>query len=156
MRGLTFVVPTMVRSLASQSPNLVIRLSRDGNWTQRIPGIMGPDNSYFYFGPEHSPGYIMYGNNLITLPMAHLSRQQREGSTSRYFTAQSGKIYKWRISPQRMECMDGRACICVWEMFSTSEHEFDARVTLSPVAMTLVTEIMTTLILNRMYLASGW
>ncbi|THU91044.1 hypothetical protein K435DRAFT_820965 [Dendrothele bispora CBS 962.96] len=155
---------------ASQAPNLVIRLSRESNWAQQIAYVMGPDNSYFYFGPGNTAGYIMYGNNHITLPMSHLSRQQREGSTSRYFTAQSGRHYKWRITPQRMEvrcicckghdgltlCMDGRNCICVWEVISSPENEYDARVTFKPAALALVTEIMTTLILNRMYLALGW
>ncbi|KAK7469981.1 hypothetical protein VKT23_001417 [Stygiomarasmius scandens] len=148
--------PAFTLSLASQFPNLVIRLSRESTWAQQISHIMGPDNSYFYFGPENSPGYIMYGNNRISLPMSHLSRQQREGSTSRYFTAQSGKNYKWRITPERMECMDGRTCICVWEVFSSPENDYDACVTFKPAALALVTEIMTTLTLNRMYLALGW
>lgn len=112
---------------AAQSPNLVIRLARHIPWAQQYPNVMGPENAYFYFGPETSPGYIVYGNNRISLPMSHLSRQQREGSTyvvlfscsahgkgsesqfshellsSRYFTAQSGRHYKWRITPHRME-----------------------------------------------------
>ncbi|KAE9404123.1 hypothetical protein BT96DRAFT_854082 [Gymnopus androsaceus JB14] len=142
-------------SLASQSPNLVIRLARHTPWAQQLQA-MGPDNAYYYFGPETSPGYIVYGNNRISLPMPHMSRQQREGSTSRYFTAQSGKHYKWRITPQRMECMDGRTCLAVWEALSSTEYDYDARVTLRPSALMLITEIMTTLILNRMYLALNW
>ncbi|KAF5336219.1 hypothetical protein D9757_011306 [Collybiopsis confluens] len=142
--------------LASESPNLVIRLARHTPWAQYYPNVMGPENAYYYFGPETSPGYIMYGNNLISLPMPHMSRQQREGSTSRYFTAQSGKYYKWRITPQRMECMDGRICLAVWEALASSEYDYDARLTVSPAALRMITEIMTTLILNRMYLARNW
>ncbi|KAJ3906558.1 hypothetical protein F5879DRAFT_797391 [Lentinula edodes] len=175
-------------SLASQSPNLVIRLARHIPWAQQYPNVMGPENAYFYFGPETSPGYIVYGNNRISLPMSHLSRQQREGSTSRYFTAQSGRHYKWRITPHRMEvpmanmiysadeflfcsiplsylpynervychCMDGRTCLAVWEAVPSTEYDYDARLTLRPSALMLITEIMTTLILNRMYLALNW
>ncbi|KAJ3781069.1 hypothetical protein GGU11DRAFT_380094 [Lentinula aff. detonsa] len=142
--------------LASQSPNLVIRLARHIPWAQQYPNVMGPENAYFYFGPEMSPGYIVYGNNQISLPMSHMSRQQREGSTSRYFTAQSGRHYKWRITPHRMECMDGRTCIALWEALPSTDFDYDARVTLRPSALMLITEIMTTLILNRMYLALNW
>ncbi|KAF9068146.1 hypothetical protein BDP27DRAFT_1327698 [Rhodocollybia butyracea] len=143
-------------SLGSELPNLVIRLARQIPWTQQFPNVMGPENAYFYFGPGNTPGYIVYGNNRISLPMAHMSRQQREGSTSRYFTAQSGKHYKWRISPQRMECMDGRTSLAVWEALPSNENDYDARITFRPSALMLITEIMTTLILNRMYLALGW
>lgn len=102
---------------------MVLKLTREGTWANQHPGIMGPDNSYFYFGPANSPGYIVYGNNRISIPMSYLSRQNRTGSTyvdglqltdrvpvahrfchrSRYFTSQSGKHYKWRITSTRME-----------------------------------------------------
>lgn len=52
--------------------------------------------------------------------------------------------------------MDGRTCLAVWEALSSTEHDYDARVTLRPSALVLITEIMTTLILNRMYLALNW
>ncbi|KAJ3836140.1 hypothetical protein F5878DRAFT_690460, partial [Lentinula raphanica] len=161
--------------LASQSPNMVIRLARHIPWAEQYPNVMGPENAYFYFGPEMSPGYIVYGNNQISIRMSHMSRQQREGSTSRYFTAQSGRHYKWRITPQRMEvrfvlglsnshlshlerslCMDGRTCIALWEAVPSTDFDYDARVTLRPSALMLITEIMTTLILNRMYLTLNW
>uniref|UniRef100_A0A0W0FLR4 Uncharacterized protein n=1 Tax=Moniliophthora roreri TaxID=221103 RepID=A0A0W0FLR4_MONRR len=141
-------------SLASQHPNLVIRLTRETPWSTQHPTIMGPEKSYFYFGPQMTPGYVMYGNNHITIPMSHLCRIQREGS--KYFTAQSGKHYKWRISPHRMECIDGRTCLAAWELLPFPESEFQARVTLSPAALGFITEIMTTLVLNRMYLWSNW
>ncbi|KIK53001.1 hypothetical protein GYMLUDRAFT_77599 [Collybiopsis luxurians FD-317 M1] len=141
---------------ASHFPNLVIRLTRHTTWAQHCPNVMGPENAYYYFGPDTSPGYIVYGNNGIEIRMSYLSRQQREGSTSRYFTAQSGRYYKWRIEPHRMECTDGRTILAVWEALPSNEYDYDARVTLRPAALTLITEIMTTLILNRMYLARQW
>ena len=104
-------------------PNLVIKLTREATWSQQHPSIMGPNNSYFYFGPDTSSGYIMYGNNPTSHLMTHSIRQKREGSTyvqqthfppihpvtdvgpcrSRYFTSQNGKDYKWRVTPRRME-----------------------------------------------------
>jgi len=42
---------------------------------------MGPDNSYFYLGPESSAGYIVYGNNRTNIPMSFFLRPgRREGS----------------------------------------------------------------------------
>ncbi|KAF9266086.1 hypothetical protein L218DRAFT_971514 [Marasmius fiardii PR-910] len=142
--------------IAFTIPNLVVRLTREALWASQHPTIMGPERSYFYFGPQVTAGYVMYGNNHITLPMSHLCRLQTPGSNSRYFTAQSGRVYKWRISPQRMECIDGKQCLAVWELLPSPESDYQARVTLSPAAMGLVTEIMTTLILNRMYIWSRW
>ncbi|KAG5651261.1 hypothetical protein H0H81_009305 [Sphagnurus paluster] len=88
---------------AGFNPNAVIKLTREAEWSQQHPSIMGPVNSYFYFGPEYAPGYIIYGNNRNTIPMPYFIRQRREGSTSRYFTSQNGKDFKWRITPTRME-----------------------------------------------------
>lgn len=58
-----------------------MRLTREAAWSQQHPSIMGPDNSFFYFGPGPSPGYIVYGNNRTSIPMGHFTRQRREGST---------------------------------------------------------------------------
>jgi len=41
---------------------------------------MGPDKSFFYFGPETKPGYVVYGNG-PSLAMASLIRQKKDGST---------------------------------------------------------------------------
>jgi hypothetical protein len=90
-----------IRDMGS-NPNLIIRITREPQWSQQHPNIMGPSNSYLYFGPNNSPGQLMYGNG----PVNHMHtalRQHREGSTSRYFTAQNTKHYKWRNSTTRME-----------------------------------------------------
>ncbi|KAJ7501332.1 hypothetical protein B0H11DRAFT_1963580 [Mycena galericulata] len=130
---------------------------------------MGPDAAYFYFGPSvasyssvygagtptPSPGYIMYGNNRNSIPMGYMRRQNREGSPSRYFTAQSGRDYKWKITPQRMELTDGRSILAVWEL-SAPTDEYDARLTIKQAGLAIVTEIMTTLTINRMSESLGW
>jgi len=64
---------------------------------------MGPDNSFYYLGPENRPGYIIYGNNRTTIPMANLMKKKTEGSSSRYFTTLGGKECKWKRSPKKME-----------------------------------------------------
>ncbi|KAJ7192113.1 hypothetical protein GGX14DRAFT_380458 [Mycena pura] len=154
----------------SHNPNLVVKLAREVPWTQHHPGTMGPDAAYFYFGPAvpgsamsvygagaptPSPGYVMYGNNRNSVPMAYLRRLKTEGSPSRYFTAQSGKEFKWRISPHRMELTDGRNTYAVWEL-SAPTDEHDARVTIRQAGLPFVTEIMATLAVYRMGDALGW
>ncbi|KAG6917665.1 hypothetical protein DXG01_001640 [Tephrocybe rancida] len=136
-------------------PNAVFKLTREPAWSQQHPTIMGPGKSYFYFGPDNTPGYIIYGNNRNTLPMPHFIRQRREASTSRYFTSQNGKDYKWRISPSRMELFDGRTTLAVWEL-SDPDDEFHARLTIKPPGLPVVTEIVTTLAMNRMAQELQW
>ncbi|KAJ7186171.1 hypothetical protein C8R46DRAFT_882298 [Mycena filopes] len=191
---------------ASHNPNLIVKLSRDPAWSQHHPGTMGPDAAYFYFGPSRpsysssyaspsnsystsssggnygvptpTPGFVVYGNNRHSIPMGALRRRSREGSQSRYFTAQSGREYKWRISPQRMEvtgrrfplCIyasssprapsapslaDGRTTLAIWEL-SAPGDAFDARVEIKHAGLAIVTEIMATLSVNRMGGALGW
>ncbi|KAJ7114530.1 hypothetical protein C8R43DRAFT_902981 [Mycena crocata] len=177
----------------SHNPNLLVRLLREAAWSQNHPGTMGPDAAYFYFGPSApspssvygpgtltpSPGYIMYGNNRNSIPMSYMRRQNREGSPSRYFTAQSGRDYKWKMTPQRMEvdsrpmaCLDyasccsvsrisilrltnGRSTLAVWEDTPGGE-KYAARLTIRHAGLALVTEIMATLTMNRMGEALGW
>ncbi|KIY68417.1 hypothetical protein CYLTODRAFT_261770 [Cylindrobasidium torrendii FP15055 ss-10] len=147
--------PAFTLSLAAEAPNLVIRLARDVTWAQLHPAIMGPANAFFYFGPRNAAGYIVYGNNRVNVPMPYLTRQQREGSQSRYFTTQSGKVYKWRIASQQMECTDGRNTVATWEQGSPDE-EVDARLTIKSHGLPIITEIVTTLILNRMARELNW
>ncbi|KAK6974511.1 hypothetical protein R3P38DRAFT_596257 [Favolaschia claudopus] len=156
-------------SPASHNPNLIVKLSREALWSQHHPGTMGPDAAYFYFGPSRpsyssvygagtptpTPGFIVYGNNRNSIPMGHLRRQNREGSPSRYFTAQSGRDYKWKITAQRMELTDGRTTLAIWEL-SQPHEPFDARITIKQAGLALVTEIMTTLTINRMSENLGW
>ncbi|EPQ58887.1 hypothetical protein GLOTRDRAFT_125209 [Gloeophyllum trabeum ATCC 11539] len=138
-----------------QNPNLIMTLSREPEWAQLHPDIMGPSNSYLYFGPAKSPGYLVYGNG-PTQPMLNSLRQKKDGSTSRYFTAQNGKDFKWRISQNRMECVDSsRNVVATWEV-APPEVEYYARMTLKHSALATVTEILTTLTLNRMARALNW
>lgn len=89
-----FLLPTAERLQASHNPNLIVKLSREPGWSQHHPGTMGPDAAYFYFGPSRpsyssvygvgtptpTSGFIVYGNNRHSIPMAHLRRQSKEGS----------------------------------------------------------------------------
>ncbi|KAF9035913.1 hypothetical protein BJ165DRAFT_1355188 [Panaeolus papilionaceus] len=137
--------------LVAQDPNLVLRLTRETAWSSQHPSIMGPDNSFFYLGPESTAGFIIYGNNASNIPMNFFLRPgKREQSL-----AQSGKDYKWRIGSHRMECFDGRTVLATWEV-SSPEHEYYARLHIRQNALPLITEIVTALILNRMALALSW
>lgn len=43
---------------------------------------MGPDKSYFFFGAEDRPGFVVYGNNQIQISMEFFLRPgKKEGST---------------------------------------------------------------------------
>jgi len=140
--------PAFTVKEVERNPNIVVRITREPEWSQQHPGIMGPNKSFLYFGPDHSLGYLVYGNS-PTQPMSNSVRQKREGSTSRYFTAQNGRDYKWKISPTRMECIEGRSTtIAVWER-SHPRDEYHARLTIRPTGLAVVTEILTTLTLNH-------
>jgi len=138
-----------------ERPNLIVKITRELDWSQQHPDVMGPDNSFFYFGPSRTPGFLIYGNALQQ-SMQNSRRQKKETSTSRYFSAQNGKEYKWRVAAQRLECVDSKGnVIAVWER-SQLEDEFHARLTLKHSALAVVTEIMTTLTLNRVAQALNW
>ncbi|KAH8096598.1 hypothetical protein BXZ70DRAFT_1009602 [Cristinia sonorae] len=138
-----------------ETPNMILRLSRESQWSQHHSAIMGPTSSFFYFGPARSQGYLAYGNN-PTQPMANSRRQKNPSSTSRYFLAQNGAEYKWRISSERLECVDSKGVILAsWELAEPGD-EFHARLTVKPAALSLITEVVTTLTLNRIGSSLNW
>lgn len=51
--------------------------------------------------------------------------------------------------------MDGRTSLAVWEL-SQPEDDFHARLTIKPSGLAIVTEILTTLTLNRMSQVLEW
>ncbi|KAF7789427.1 hypothetical protein EIP86_000371 [Pleurotus ostreatoroseus] len=116
---------------------------------------MGPSSSFFYFGPSCTPGYLVYGNS-PTQAMANSRRQKKDGSVSRYFTAQNGKEYKWKTGPQKMECFDNKGvAIAIWEV-GQLEDDFHARLSLKRSGLAVVTEVLTTLTLNRIAHTLSW
>ncbi|KZP21612.1 hypothetical protein FIBSPDRAFT_740381 [Athelia psychrophila] len=134
--------------------NVVVRLMREASWEENRPEIAGPHAAVLYFGPNNSPGRIHYGNAPEML-MWDMMVQKKESSSSRYFKSQGGKECKWKISPVRMECVSGRTTVALWE-HSDPEDEFHARLTIRPAGLPIVTEIVTTLTLNRMAQALSW
>ncbi|KAF5364264.1 hypothetical protein D9756_000102 [Leucocoprinus leucothites] len=141
---------------ASKSPNLVIKLHREPRWAQLHTSILGPEKSWFYLGPNQKPGYVCYGNNQTNLGMIEKFRKRkRDGSSSRYFTSQSGKEYKWKITQTRMECTDSWTTLAVWELTQPEEEHY-GKLTLRAAALPLATEIMTSLVLNKMAADLGW
>ncbi|KAH9942596.1 hypothetical protein B0H21DRAFT_696360 [Amylocystis lapponica] len=139
-----------------ENPNLIMKLTREAPWAQQHSDIMGPSNSYLYFGPNRTPGYLVYGTSQSTTSMLNSRRQKREASTSRYFVAQNGKEFKWKVAPQRYECVDSKGTtMAVWET-SQLEDEFHARLTIKNAALAVVTELMTTLTLNRIAQVLNW
>ncbi|CAK5282738.1 unnamed protein product [Mycena citricolor] len=63
------------------SPNLVVKLGREAEWTQHHPGTMGPTR-YFYFGPYVAVQSSVYGAGTPTPSTGYLClRQQPELDT---------------------------------------------------------------------------
>ncbi|KAJ3522161.1 hypothetical protein NM688_g8914 [Phlebia brevispora] len=140
--------PAFTVTVVEQTPNLLLKLIREAPWAQQHPDIMGPSSSFFYFGPSRTPGYLVYGNSQ-TQSMANLRKQKKDHSPSRYFVAQNGREYKWKISPQRLECFDSKGVIiATWEI-GQLEDTFHARLSIKHPGLPVVTEILTTLTLNR-------
>ncbi|KAG2143621.1 hypothetical protein DEU56DRAFT_791606 [Suillus clintonianus] len=146
--------PAFTVKTVDQQVNVIVHIAREAAWSQQHPEIMGPSNSYLYFGPSRAPGYLVYGNG-PEVTMANHLRHKKDASTSRYFTAQNGKELKWKVFPQKMECIDGRSTIATWEL-SQPEDVFSARLTIKHSGLSMVTEILTTLCLNRMALDLEW
>ncbi|TCD64235.1 hypothetical protein EIP91_004337 [Steccherinum ochraceum] len=155
-----------------ETPNLILRLTRESLWASQHPSVMGPTSSFFYFGPSRTQGYLGYGNS-PTQPMANFRRQKSGSSTSRYFSAQNGVEYKWRLSPHRLEhpptfnrvfvqlksfrqCVDNKgAALATWEIAQPGD-EFHGRLTIKHAALSMITELLTTLTLNRIALSLNW
>ena len=57
----------------------MLKLTREAPWAQQHPDIMGPTSSFFYFGPAHAPGYLVYGNS-PTQPMLNSVKRKKESS----------------------------------------------------------------------------
>ena len=77
-----FFLPLQVE----EDPNLIMRLTREAPWAQQHPDIMGPSNSYFYFGPSRAPGYLVYGNS-PSQSMSSARRQKKDNSTYAEYSA---------------------------------------------------------------------
>ncbi|KAI0832879.1 hypothetical protein BC628DRAFT_1348707 [Trametes gibbosa] len=149
-RRLAFTV-TMV----DENPNLIMKIAREAPWAQQHPDIMGPSNSYLYFGPNRTPGHLIYGNSTYHT-MAQARNRKKENSTSRYFWAQNGKEYKWRVALQRLECVDSKGnVLALWETSQLADP-FAAKLTIKHAALPIITEIVTTLTLNRIAQVSNW
>ncbi|KAI0071839.1 hypothetical protein K474DRAFT_1712135 [Panus rudis PR-1116 ss-1] len=138
-----------------ESPNLILKLTREAPWAQHHPGVMGPNSSFFYFGPGRTQGLLAYGNN-PTQPMASSRKRKRDNSSSRYFTTQNGAEYKWKLSANKLECVDSRgSTIAIWETAQPADV-YDARMTIKQPGLSIVTELVTTLLLNRIGQTLNW
>lgn len=137
-----------------QNANPVIKVSREAQWSQQHPDIMGPENAFLYLGPGSARGYMVYGNG-DEVNMANYLRQKSQGSPSRYFTTLTGKELKWKLFPDKMECIDNHSIVAVW-VPGESQDGSSARLTLQHSTLSYITELVTTLILNRMALQLNW
>lgn len=146
-------------NVVSQSPNsmTVVKVSRDTDFAHKYPSILGPDNSFLHLGPNNRGGYALYGGNTTQYPMANFRQTgKHKDSVTKYWLAMNGKTYKWELySPHKMECKDDISLLASWETTPATEKHF-AVVTLEPAALPLITEILTSLVVNRIAQANGW
>ncbi|KZT06476.1 uncharacterized protein LAESUDRAFT_700298 [Laetiporus sulphureus 93-53] len=141
--------------MVEEDPNLIMRLTLEDEWSKQHNDIMGPNRSYFYFGPSRAPGFLVYGNG-SPLSMDKVLRRKKEASSSRYFTAQNGRELKWKIAPERYECVDSKGTtVALWER-SRLQDEFHARLTVTQSGLSIITELLTTLTLNRIASIMNW
>lgn len=79
-----------------------------------------------------------------------------------HITANGGKSVSAVRTSRRLteygfyQCMDGRTTLAVWELNNHPRDEFCARLTIKASGLALVTEILTTLILNRISQRLAW
>ena len=59
------------------------------------------------------------------------------------------------VSDLAYQCVDGRTTVATWER-SQPEDVFNAQLTIKHAGLGIVTEILTTLTLNRMSMALSW
>ena len=72
--------PSLVLQV-DENPNLIMKIARETPWaSQHSADIMGPSNSYFYFGPNRTPGHLIYGNSTYQT-MAQAGHRKKESST---------------------------------------------------------------------------
>jgi len=147
--------PAFTIDEVEQKPNLLVRVTREEAWSLQHPDIMGPSAAFLYFGPAKSSGYLVYGNS-PTQPMSNSIRQKKGMAGTRYFNTQAGKELKWKVSGQKMECVDGRTVVAVWEPVPSSDKKYEAKLTVKKSSLPIITEIVTALILNRMAEALKW
>ncbi|CDO77200.1 hypothetical protein BN946_scf184747.g13 [Trametes cinnabarina] len=67
-------------TMVDENPNLIMKIAREAPWAQQHPDIMGPNNSYLYFGPNRTPGHLIYGNSTYQT-MAQARNRKKETST---------------------------------------------------------------------------
>ena len=83
-------------------------------------------------------------------------RLHRYAHTLFVFPALSLKsLHSHRLTYVLIQLADGRSTLAVWEL-SAPTDEFDARLTIKHAGLAIVTEIMTTLTINRMSESLGW
>ncbi|OJT15495.1 hypothetical protein TRAPUB_7366 [Trametes pubescens] len=112
-----------------ENPNLIMKVAREAPWAQQHPDIMGPSNAFLYFGPGRTPGHLIYGNSTYHT-MAQARNRKKETSTK-------GNV------------------IALWETSQLADP-FAAKLTIKHAALPIITEIVTTLTLNRIAHVSNW
>jgi hypothetical protein len=74
------LLPNLSAIKIEGNPNLLVKLTRESQWAELYPEIMGPTASFLYFGPSQTPGYIVYGNG-PSIHMTYSMRQKKDSST---------------------------------------------------------------------------
>ncbi|KAF7968019.1 hypothetical protein HWV62_32192, partial [Athelia sp. TMB] len=135
--------------------NAVIRLLREAPWEEQHSEIQGPQAAVYYFGPDKGPGYVMFGN-APKITMVDMMLHKKDSST---VIDQFPLLQVTERQGMQVEIIasayGGRTTLALWEL-SEPEDIFHARLTIQPAGLPIVTEIVTTLTLNRMVATLDW
>jgi len=107
-----------------------------------------PASAWLYFTSEDKmEGYIKFGSREPTSLAEHVA-QAHPSSSSRWFTGLDGQRYKWKPASRSLHCYDAKdRLLAVYEY--GVDDVFFAKLDIKQGAENMVTEIVTTLLLNR-------
>lgn len=58
---------------------MLVRLTREKEWSQQHPDIMGPSSAYYYLGYDDKPVHLAFGNG-ERMSMMDWMKLKKEGS----------------------------------------------------------------------------
>ncbi|EJD35327.1 hypothetical protein AURDEDRAFT_117398 [Auricularia subglabra TFB-10046 SS5] len=134
------------------------RVRREEAWENLKPGVHGPRDAVLEWGPNVTLGNVAFGTRPRG-PMAALIVKKRDasraGKVSRYFSIQ-GVECKWKIDGDRWECVDASNRPLAEWVRDHSRPNYYGRLIVHKAGYLVITEIVATLVLNRIATIKNW
>ncbi|KZV93067.1 hypothetical protein EXIGLDRAFT_717606 [Exidia glandulosa HHB12029] len=138
----------------------ISRVRREDAWAGLKPDVSGPRDALLEWGPGQTLGSIAFGSRPRGTMASWINKKRdasRVGKVSRYFSIQ-GSEYKWKIDSERWECVDsaGRS-LAVWtRVQDNAMPNYHGKLVVHDAGYLVITEIVATLVLNRIAAVKGW